>query len=486
MAKIENIFVISRNSAFTYKGKDIKIPDVAKELNVKYVLEGSVQHAGNRLRIRAQLIDGETDHHLWAESYDGTMVDIFALQDRLTEKIVSGLAITLSSSERERVGNKGTGNIMAYEAFLKGREHFFNMTPKDFLKAIEYYKQAVKFDPNFSRAYAAIGVVYQVAGNLNWSIKMGGHPATYRLLGRKYLELGMKNPTFEAYNLYAAKEIHRRNFKESEVFAQKAHEYAPNSSEGLRWLGWILAFTGRSEESIEYFHKAIRLDPFDKSLNTPVSNALIGVNHFSLGNLEEAINYLEKGLSLNPELTNFSCFLAASHALLGHDIEAKKALAEYLKEFPEWLIPTIQTLYGSWPFKDSKVFDLLAQGIVKAGLQGDPKDYYKVLKENKLNDKEIRKLLFGETSTGYAFGLKGLEWVSRIGDDGEEAYNIMGQSYTGRAWIEDENICFLREQHLGGLKNCMEVYRNPDGDELTKTEYFRITDYGIFLFSVDN
>ena len=94
--------------------------------------------------------------------------------------------------------------------------------------------------------------------------------------------------------------------------------------------------------------------------------------------------------------------------------------------------------------------------------------------------------MFGKTSTGYAFGLKGLEWVSRIGDGGEEEYSIMGQSYTGRAWIEDENICFLREQHLDGLKNCMEVYRNPDGDELTKTEYFRITDYGIFLFSVDN
>lgn len=318
---------------------------------------------------------------------------------------------------------------MAYEAFLKGRKHLFSMTPKDFLKAIEYYKQAVKYDPNFSRAYAAIGVVYQLGSNLNWSTIMGGHPATHRLLGRKYLELGMKNPTFETYNLYAAKEIHRRNFKESEFFARKAHEYAPNSSEGLRWLGWILTFTGRTEESIEYFHKAIRLDPFDKSLNLPVSNIFIGVNHFSMGNLEEAITYLEKGLSLNPKLTNFSCFLAASHALLGHDIEAKKALTEYLKEFPEWLTPTIQLLYGSWPFKDYKVFDRLAQGIVKAGLQGNSKNYYKVVEENELDDQEIRKLFFGKTSSGYPFGIKELEWVSRISDDGEEAFSIMGKTY---------------------------------------------------------
>jgi tetratricopeptide (TPR) repeat protein len=328
-------------------------------------------------------------------------------------------------------------------------------------------------------------VVYQIGGNLNWSIKMGGDPATHRLLARKYLELGMKNPTFEAYNLYAAKEIHRRNFKESEVFAQKAHEYAPNSSEGLRWLGWILAFAGRSEKSIEYFHKAIRLDPFDKNLNTSVSNAFIGVNHFSMGNLEEAITYLEKGLSLNPKLTNFTCFLAASHAFLGHDIEAKKALAEYIKVLPEWLTLTIQYLYGSWPFKDSKVFDHLAQGLVKAGLQGDPKNYYKVIEENKLNGKEIKKLLFGKTSTGYVFGIKGLKWVSRISDDGEEEFNFRGKTYTGKAWIENENICFQREQYQGGLKSCMEVYRNPEGDELTKTEYFNMTDYGLFLCSVE-
>jgi tetratricopeptide (TPR) repeat protein len=374
---------------------------------------------------------------------------------------------------------------MAYEAFLKGREHVYNMTPKDFLKAIEYYQQAIKIDPNFSRAYAEIGVVYQTGGNLFWSIKMGGDPATHRLLARKYLELGMKNPTFEAYNLYAAKELHRRNFKEAEVFAQKAYEFAPNSPESLRWLGWILAFIGRSKESIEYLHKAIRLDPFDKSLNTPVSNIFIGVNHFSMGNLEEAITYLEKGLSLNPGLTNLLCFLAAAHALLDHDIEAKKALAEYLKVFPEYLTPTIQMLYGSWPFKESKVFDRLAQGLVKAGLQGDPKNYYKVIEGNKLDGQEIRKLLFGKTLTGYAFGLKHLEWVSSISDDGEEEYSMMGKTYTGRAWIENDNICTQREQYQGGLKNCREVYRNPDGDELAKTEYFMITDYGLFLFSVE-
>ena len=484
LAKISGILVISRNSAFTYKGKQVKISQVAKELNVRYVLEGSVQKSGDKVRIRAQLIDGKTDHHLWAESYDGVLKDIFDLQDKITERIVSALAVKLSPYEQEKVAHRGTDNVLAYEVFLKGKEHWVKQTPEDFLKAIEYYEQAIKIDPNFSRAYATIGQTYQTGSNYAWSGKMGIDGPTIRLLSRKYLELSMKNPSPEAYSLAAAKELHRRNFQKSITFAEKAYSYAPNSANWLTGLGWILAFAGRPEESIELFNKAIRLDPLDIKKNTAVCFIFIGVNHFSMGNLEEAVANLEKGLSLNPEANNFTCFLTASHALLGHEIEARKALADYLKRFNGWQ-PPIRYLYASWPFKDSKVFDRLAQGLVKAGLPGDPKSYYKLSEENKLNDQEIKKLLFGKTSIGYAFGIKQLEWVSRISDDGEVEHSFGGKTHTGKAWIENENICSVLEKYLGGLKNCREIYRNPEGDELTKTEYFSVTDYGIFLFSVE-
>jgi tetratricopeptide (TPR) repeat protein len=375
--------------------------------------------------------------------------------------------------------------VLAYENFLKGREHFYNMTPNDFLKAIEYYNHAVELDSNFSRAYAAIGVTYQTGSNLGWSRKLGGNPGTIRLRARYYLELAMKKPTPEAYNLAATKELHRRNFEKSEALARKASEYSPNSTESLRWLGWIYVFTGRSEESFEYLHKAIRLDPFDRNLNTPISNAFIGVNYFAIGNLEKAVTFLEKALLLNPKLINFSCFLAASHALLGNDIEAKKALTAYLKQYPKGYTPNIQRVYQSWPFKDSKVFDRLAQGLVKAGLPGDPSNYYKLNSQEKLSGQEIKKLLFGKTSSGYPWGIKSLIWILHISSDGEVEYRSRGKTYSGKAWIEGECICLLREQFLGGLKSCDEVYRNPEGDELTKTEYFRVTDYGLWLFSLE-
>jgi len=485
LAKISGILVISRNSAFTYKGKQVKISQIAKELNVRYVLEGSVQKSGDKVRIRAQLIDGQTDHHLWAESYDGVLKDIFNLQDKITGKIVSVLAVKLSASEQERVADKGTDNVLAYEAFLKGEEYILKHTPKDFLKAIEYYKQAIKFDPNFSRAYAAIGVTYQIGGNLIWHRKMGNDHGTMRLLSRNYLELAMKNPSPEAYSLAAAKELHRRNFQKSITFAEKSYNYAPNSADRLTGLAWILAFNGRTEESIELLNKALRLDPVDTQKHTPVCFIFIGVNHFIMGNLEEAITNLEKGLSLNPKLNNFSCFLAASHALLGHDIEAKKALADYLRMFSKGFPLSIQFLYAAWPFKDSKVFDRFAQGLVKAGLRGDAKNYYKLSEEHRLSGQEIRELLFGKTSSGYVWGIKALKYSYDISDDGEVEYSYKGKTYTGKAWIEDENICLLREKYLGGLKSCEEVYRNPEGDALTKTEYFRVTDYGLFLFSVE-
>lgn len=485
LAKVSDILVISRNSVFTYKGKQIKNTQIARELNVRYLLEGSVQKSGEKVRIRAQLIDGMTDLHLWAESYDGLLNDIFDMQDRITSEIVTELAIKLSPSERNTITDKGTVNVFAYEAFLKGLKCFSKHTPQDFLKAIEYYKEAINFDPYFGRAYAAIGVAYQAAGNYNWSKKMGiGHIAM-RLLSRKYLELAMKNPTAEAYSLAAAKEIHRRNFDKSIAFAEKALEYAPNSAGKIASLAWKLSFVGEWEQSIELLDKAIRLDPIDTQNHTPICLIFIGVNHFCMGNLQEALKYLEKGLSMNLELNNFSCFLAASYAIAGNDIKANKALTDYLKNFPKGFPVTIRLLYQAWPFKDSEIFQRLAQGLVKAGLPGDPDDYFEMNNKEKIDGMEIRNIMFGKTSSGHIWGINPIKWSLNISDTGEVEFKRIEKTYSGKAWIENDNLCLMIKQYQGDLKSCETIYRNLEGDSLTKTEYFRMSDYGLFLFSVE-
>ncbi len=159
-SQISALFVIARNSTFAYKGKPVKIRQVAEELGVRYVLEGSVRKADNQVRINAQLIDATTGHHLWAERYDGNLGDVFALQDKITQKIVAALAVKLTAGEQEQVASKETTNIAAYDAFLRVWGHYLRFTPEDFAKAISYFKQAIEVDPNYGRAYAAVALTY--------------------------------------------------------------------------------------------------------------------------------------------------------------------------------------------------------------------------------------------------------------------------------------------------------------------------------------
>ena len=160
LSKISGLLVIARNSTFTYKGKPVKVKQVAEELGVRYVLEGSVRRAGDEVRINAQLIDALTGHHLWAERYDGKMDRIFALQDQINQKIVSALAVKLTGGEKELVVQRGTDNVAAYDEFLRGWGYYLRLTPEDFAKAASSFRKAIELDPNYGRAYAALALVY--------------------------------------------------------------------------------------------------------------------------------------------------------------------------------------------------------------------------------------------------------------------------------------------------------------------------------------
>ena len=160
LSKLSGLFVIARNTVFTYKDKPVKVSQVAKELGVRYVLEGSVRRAGNQVRINAQLIDATTGGHLWAERYDGTLNDVFGLQDQVTSKIVTVLAVQLSASDQNRTTTKETASTDAYDAFLKGWNQYLKQTPDGFVKAIAHFERASGIDPSYSRTYAALAATY--------------------------------------------------------------------------------------------------------------------------------------------------------------------------------------------------------------------------------------------------------------------------------------------------------------------------------------
>ena len=160
LSKMAGLFVIARNSTFAYKGKAFDVRQISRDLGVRYVLEGSVRRAGEKVRINAQLIDASTGGHLWAERYDVILTDIFELQDMITQKILSALAVKLTPTEQNQISRKDTGSVEAYDAFLQGWAHYIRHTPEDFAKAVHYFKTAIEYDPNYARAYAALASIY--------------------------------------------------------------------------------------------------------------------------------------------------------------------------------------------------------------------------------------------------------------------------------------------------------------------------------------
>jgi TolB-like protein/class 3 adenylate cyclase len=484
LSKISGLLVIARNSSFTYKGKAVKVPQIAQELGVRYVLEGSVRRVGNEVRINAQLIDSTTGGHLWAERYDGRMDDIFALQDKITGQIVNALAVKLTTDEEKRFELKETISIEAYDAFLQGWEHYLRQTPDDFVKALSYFKKALELDPNYGRAYAALSLTYWNGASLGWAKRIG--VSSYilaRIRARHYLDIAMKNPTSIAHLVKFWMVYYRRNYQEAFTQARRVIALDPNNAEGYLVLARILTMTGRPQESIDFVEKAMKLDP--RNIVGPLGH--LGRAHFSMGQYEEAVAVYERALKLNPKRTGFGGTLAAAYAHLGRDQEARDALDIYRKGWGR-LAPNLNlqlVMYFS-PYKNAEDADRFADGLLKAGLPGKPSGYYKVSEGNKLTGEEIRSLFFGHSSYGI---YRKKQWLMDRTKDGEATYRFGSKLLgIGKSWVEGDELCnqWQEKKLYDGLKYCMNVFRNPEGIPEEKNDYFLVTDWRIFPSSLKN
>jgi TolB-like protein/class 3 adenylate cyclase len=240
LSKISGLFVIARNSSFTYKGKAVKVRQVAEELGVRYVLEGSVRRSGDQVRINAQLIDATTGGHLWAERYDGSLTNVFALQDKITQKIVTALAVNLTAEERERQARKETDSPEAYDAFLRGWAHYRLNTRDDFAKAVPYLEKAIQLDPNYGRGHAALATIYWESWNSEWvrSLGISYHEAIEK--AKRHLEEAMKDPTPLAHRIASRLHIFANRWDEAIAEADRAIALDANDPDGYVAMSKVL------------------------------------------------------------------------------------------------------------------------------------------------------------------------------------------------------------------------------------------------------
>ena len=371
LAKIEGLFVIARNTVFTYKGKSVVVPDVARELGIKYVLEGSVRRVGDVVRINTQLIDGASGTHIWAERYDGTLADIFALQDEVTSEIVAQLQITLTPDEQNRRNRKDTDNPDAHDAYLRGWQLYRRYTPEDFVEAIPHLERAVELDPDYGQAWATLASVYWITYRKGYAWALIVNPDKPNALAwqetrnkaGQYLEQAMRNPTPLAHQIDSQIWWDLRQFDKALGEAEQAVALDPNDPEGHLAMAWALIFAGRAEAAISFAESAIRLDPY-----FPANYRFaLGTAQLMLERYTAAETTLKSAFELNPGEMEIQAPLAVAYAQLGQKEEARAALQKYTDFWILWA-PRIRTHMEFWPFKREADIRLFGGGLVKAGL----------------------------------------------------------------------------------------------------------------------
>ena len=378
LSKISGLFVIARNSVFTYKGKPVKIQQVAEELSVRYVLEGSVRRAGEKLRVNAQLIDATKGHHLWAERYDGHIGDVFELQDEITRKIVAALAVKLTTSEQENVEQRHTDNIAAYDAFLQGLAHYVRRTPDDFAEAVRYFTKATDLDPDYSRAYAMLALTYWESHHNFWNQSLGVPWYRARIRAMTYLQAAMKNPTALVLQVQSRILVGQHEYEAAIDRAEHAIAMDPNDANSYLYMAYALIHAGQPEKSFEFIKTAMRIDP-----NYPAYYLFVlGLAYFNIEKYGEAVNSFERALKRNPINYVPLIYLAAAYAHLGLEKKAKAAILKLRETLPIVSVDFISHPVMAGKYKREEDRNRLLDGFRKAGLPETPYDILLHLKDS--------------------------------------------------------------------------------------------------------
>jgi adenylate cyclase len=354
--------VIARNSSFVYRGKAVDVKQLSRELGVRYVVEGSVRKAGNRVRISAQLIDATTGHHVWAERYDRELSDIFALQDEITEAIVGSMDPELRDYEWERAVRKEPQNLDAWETAQRGWWHWSQLTREDNRTARSFFQKAADLDPRFSGAFAGLAWTHYMDLAFQWSESPERSIAQLGQTAKRSVALDSKDPIGQeslglAYNVTG-------QLDKAVTTLQLVVRFNPSATRAHFMLGVMLARSGRPDEGIEHLDKALRLSPHDQMVWAFLYG--MAVAHFSAGRYEEAVNWAKRSLEHRADYPRIHTIIAASYAHLGRIDEARAAVQELAQGHPDFSLSGVMVFMSS---ADPDFAGRYLEGLRKAGLK---------------------------------------------------------------------------------------------------------------------
>jgi TolB-like protein/class 3 adenylate cyclase len=361
LSRFKSLFVIARNSSFTYKGNAVDIKQVGRELGVRYVLEGSVRKAGGRVRITGQLIEAATDRHVWADKFDGALEDIFDLQDQVTMSVVGLIAPKLEQAEIERAKHKPTDRLDSYDFYLRGTELVTNRTLAPLPEALEFFKKAFERDPDYAAAYA------MAAWTILLQQSISGVPVTTEMRADaiRLAELGSRKGTDDAFVLARSGHVLTylgHEYDRGASMVEQAVALNPNLAIAWHSRGWVSLMCCEHERAIESFERMIRLSPLDPLRVRAWGGSSFAL--FALGRYEDGFVSAKKAIQFITDAQSMGAYIVNA-VRAGHTVEAREAVARLLKSHPDFRASHAQKAF---PMRSQEAKDRITAALQEAGL----------------------------------------------------------------------------------------------------------------------
>jgi adenylate cyclase len=359
-----SLFVIARNSCFTYKGRAVDVKQVGHELGVRYVLEGGLRKAGNRIRVTAQLIEAETGNHIWAERYDRDLADIFAVQDEIATAVTTAIAPAVADAEQRRAMRKPPESLNAWAAYQRGLWHLGKNVAEDNALAQKFFQQATDLDPNFGGGYRGLAYAqFQAAAGGFQTRSLPEAQSSAEALARRAVALDGTDA--EARTFLGEVLLYRGDREGALAEAERALAMTPNLASAHGWRGAALIFSGRPKEGLTSLESSIRLDPRDPLLALRLNYVALG--HYLLREYEPAIEAAKRGIRSNPDFPSTYRWLAAALGQIGRTAEAKEALKKAIAVAPASFDAFVRRRV---PWHRPEDYAHMLEGLRKAGWEG--------------------------------------------------------------------------------------------------------------------